>query len=505
MTRNDLCVPSFALLGLISSACDDPAAATSGTEGGETGDDDSDDSDDDDDDDDDDATTGGGSAGATSASTTAGPVTSSDPTLDPGSTSGGQETQTGDAETDTGGPACTNEDEDVTCYDGDPETLDVGICVAGVSSCEAGDWSACAGQRLPEREVCNGLDDDCDGVIDEECECLADETRPCYEGTTGTAGVGQCTDGIESCEVGSWGECEGQTVPDTETCNGVDDDCDGDVDEGCDCLPGAAQSCYTGPTETQDVGACSSGTQTCSGTGAWGPCNGDTTPIAESCNSVDDDCDGILDELDDPGACDTGDDGVCSGGVQSCSAGALVCEPIAAPEAEVCDGLDNNCNGTADEGLTDDPILLEGELPDAWSSSVLVGSYPSVASGLVPARLDTIDDVDWFSVYADEQVLDVFGDTPVRGTVSIASPGTGFSYRVCACWSTANALCGKNSSGGIASCATAINGGVATVSVDMAMIQGTNDTGYLDVEVTALAGSQVGCETYDAQWAVTEN
>ncbi|MGH1342701.1 MAG: hypothetical protein ACRBN8_14165 [Nannocystales bacterium] len=488
---------ALALCAALPLGCDDSSPSGEGTdteagsEGGDTGGTPQ--------------TTAGSKGGA---STSEGSTTSatSAPETDGDDAGAGEDTQTGtDADTDAPAPECDAEDPAVTCYDGDPDTLNVGSCQAGTQACEDEVWSECNEQVLPERESCNGEDDDCDGETDEGCECVPDQTESCYEGPDDTEGVGQCSAGALACEDGTWSECSGQVVPDVETCNGSDDDCDGDVDEGCDCLPGETQSCYPGPAGTLNVGACGGGEQTCNGSGAWGPCLGSVVPEPESCNGSDDDCDGVADELDEAATCDTGQDGLCGAGVQACSGGGLVCEAVVTPEVETCDGEDNDCDGATDEDLVDDPILLEGELSGDWSGSVLVGSYPGQSSGFVPARLDSFDDVDWFSVFAEEQVIDLFGDTPVTGTVSIQSPGAGFSYRVCACWSTATTLCGKNASGGAASCATANNGASAQVSVDMSMIQGTTDVGYLDVQVFATAGSETGCEVYDVQWSVNES
>lgn len=77
--------------------------------------------------------------------------------------------------------------------------------------------------------------------------------------------------------------------------NGLDDDCDGRVDEGCACAPGAVQPCFAGPPGRRNVGACHDGTQRCVGmgdTGSWGACEGGITPHAEVCNGVDDACAG---------------------------------------------------------------------------------------------------------------------------------------------------------------------------------------------------------------------
>ncbi|MBI4816066.1 MAG: hypothetical protein HY791_07410 [Deltaproteobacteria bacterium] len=58
-------------------------------------------------------------------------------------------------------------------------------------------------------------------------ECTGTETRNCYDGPAGTAGVGICVAGTQTCATGVWGDCANQTLPGAETCgNGTDDDCD---------------------------------------------------------------------------------------------------------------------------------------------------------------------------------------------------------------------------------------------------------------------------------------
>jgi hypothetical protein len=51
-------------------------------------------------------------------------------------------------------------------------------------------------------------------------------------------------------------------------------------------------------------------------------------------------------------ACDTGQKGVCANGISQCSKGAIGCTPIVQPKAETCDGLDDDCNGIVDDGAT---------------------------------------------------------------------------------------------------------------------------------------------------------
>jgi len=84
-------------------------------------------------------------------------------------------------------------------------------------------------------------------------------------------------------------------------CNGLDDDCDGAIDEGCPCSPGAVQPCFLGPPGERGVGACVDGTQTCMRgvefAAYWGDCNGGIRPGAEVCDGLDNDCNGCVDDL----------------------------------------------------------------------------------------------------------------------------------------------------------------------------------------------------------------
>ncbi|MET0404352.1 MAG: MopE-related protein [Cystobacter sp.] len=111
-----------------------------------------------------------------------------------------------------------------------------------VFSCETAEDCALAGEKCVPRtglsgyccapsadalEACNGLDDDCNGTVDDVA------AANCYGGPEGTQGKGRCKAGKALCERGEL-RCEGEVRPTAELCNGADDNCDGVADEGFD-------------------------------------------------------------------------------------------------------------------------------------------------------------------------------------------------------------------------------------------------------------------------------
>ncbi len=215
-----------------------------------------------------------------------------------------------------------------------PGPLPEGACTERGTIVCVGGALVCSGAPGPASEACNGLDDDCDGVVDD---------APVDEGGVCARPVGACSAGLRVCRLGVI-DCVQDVPPQPEVCNGIDDDCDGATDEA-PTDPGLGASCGS------DTGACSVGVRACAG-GAL-VCAGEVAPHSETCNSIDDDCDGVTDNSPVDAFAPCGDDtGACALGTVVCTAGALLCTGAVGPGVESCNDLDDDCDGVTDDGVT---------------------------------------------------------------------------------------------------------------------------------------------------------
>ena len=228
-------------------------------------------------------------------------------------------------------------DQTFACVPGAMVGCTTGCGTAGMGACTAACAIPSGAECAPPAELCNGADDDCDGAIDDGFSCAAGATAVCTT-SCGSLGTGACT---SACEPAEPSAC----APPAETCNGMDDDCDGAPDDGFACALGASVSCTTS-CGTTGSGACTSACAIPSGAAC--------TPPAEVCNGVDDDCDGTRDE---GFACAAGQSASCttscgSTGTGTCTSACMPAAPSAcALPAETCNGIDDDCDGLIDDGV----------------------------------------------------------------------------------------------------------------------------------------------------------
>ncbi len=226
-------------------------------------------------------------------------------------------------------------------------------------------------------EICNGVDDNCDGVADEGFDLDADGFTSCD---------GDCDDDDPAVNPGA-----------AEICNGADDDCDGDVDEDFDQDGDGFSSCA-------------------------GDCD-DSQPTvypgaAEDCDSLDNDCDGEADE-------DHDQDG---DGVTVCAGDCDDLAPAVNPGAdEICNGIDDDCDGTIDQGALDAQNWYLDDDGDGFGDPGVVESACGPPAGFVAIPGDC-DDADAAVNPAADEICNGVDDDCDGTTDELADDdGDGFS------------------------------------------------------------------------------
>ncbi len=240
------------------------------------------------------------------------------------------------------------------CYSGSDETKNKGVCRGGEQVCDddGSKWGDCKGEVIPSAEQCNGLDDDCDGQIDNGLT-----PKPCKIQT------GSCATAVQRCEgAKGWEACTKEDYrkafkeyEETETlCDGKDNDCDGKIDNG-----------LTAPACDKKEGSCKGAVKVCDGANGWKACDDahykKNNPAYEAketlCDGKDNDCNGKVDEAfatlgqncsDGKGACKK------EGKIECKQDGSGVQCSVTAGQSttETCNGIDDDCNGSIDDGLT---------------------------------------------------------------------------------------------------------------------------------------------------------
>jgi len=266
-------------------------------------------------------------------------------------------------------------------------------------------------------EYCNGIDDDCDGSVDEGA---AVDGTTWYADTDGDS-YGDASLSQNACSQPAGYVADGTDCDDgraathpgaSEYCNGIDDDCDGTVDE----TTAVDASTWYYDADADTYGNASVSTKACTRPAGYvgdaTDCNdgrAESHPGAvEYCNGYDDDCDGTVDEADaaDAGTwyADADIDGYGNPSVSTdaCSAPAgyvadnADCDDARAATnpgaSEYCNGIDDDCDGTTDESsAVDAGTWYRDADSDTYGNSSLSTTSCSAPSGYVADNTDCND------------------------------------------------------------------------------------------------------------------